>query len=68
MDAVGNDIDKGLADMAPIGIWAIANPDIVERLQSGTELAQPDTSTLFSGGAKGYIDYPSLQTSQSAVA
>jgi 2,4-dienoyl-CoA reductase-like NADH-dependent reductase (Old Yellow Enzyme family) len=68
VDAVGNDIDKGLADMAPIGIWAIANPDIVERLRSGTELAQPDTSTLFSGGAKGYIDYPSLQTSQSAVA
>jgi N-ethylmaleimide reductase len=68
IEALGQDVDKGLADIAPIGIWALANPDIVERLKTGAELNAPDTSTLFSGGAKGYTDYPTLQSQESAVA
>jgi len=68
LEALGADIDNGLADMAPIGKWAISNPDFVERLKSGAELADFDPATLFSGGAKGYTDYPSLQPAESAVA
>lgn len=68
LEALGDDIDKGLADIAPIGHWAIANPDFVERIQQGAELAELDPATLYSGGAKGYIDYPTLQSAKSAVA
>jgi 2,4-dienoyl-CoA reductase-like NADH-dependent reductase (Old Yellow Enzyme family) len=68
LDALGKDIDNGLADIAAVGKWAISNPDFVERLQTGAELADLDPSTLFSPGAKGYIDYPSLQPVKSAVA
>jgi 2,4-dienoyl-CoA reductase-like NADH-dependent reductase (Old Yellow Enzyme family) len=68
LEALGDDIDKGLADIAPVGKWGLANPDFVERLKSGAELNELDPATLFGGGAKGYIDYPTLQSSESAVA
>lgn len=38
----------------------IANPDLVARIQSGAELNAIDFKTLYSPGAKGYTDYPSL--------
>ena len=38
----------------------LANPDFVERIRNGAELNAPDFTTLFGGGAKGYIDYPAL--------
>ena len=57
---IARDIDAGLADMAPIGQWALANPDLVERLQGGHALNQPDPSTFYGEGAQGYTDYPLL--------
>lgn len=68
LEALGDDVDHGFADIVAVGKWAIANPDFVERFKAGAELNELDPATLFSGGAKGYIDYPSLQPSQSAVA
>lgn len=29
------DIDRGLADMVPVGVWSLANPVLVEQLQKG---------------------------------
>jgi N-ethylmaleimide reductase len=52
----------------PVGRWGLANPDFVERLKSGASLNEPDPSTFYTGGAKGYIDYPTLQQAESAVA
>ena len=52
------DIDAGLADMAPVGRWAAANPDLVIRLRSNIPLTEPDPRTFFGGGAEGYTDYP----------
>ncbi len=59
-EALGDDVEVGLADVVPIGKWALANPDFVERFRNGAELNAPDFTTLFGGGAKGYIDYPAL--------
>jgi len=53
-------VDSGAADLFCIGRGFLANPDLVERLRSGAELNEPDMETFYSGGAKGYTDYPVL--------
>ncbi|MBM7601445.1 2,4-dienoyl-CoA reductase-like NADH-dependent reductase (Old Yellow Enzyme family) [Virgibacillus halotolerans] len=58
------DIDNNLADIAPIGAWALANPDIVERLKKSAPLNEPDRTTFYGGDEKGYIDYPLLTTKE----
>jgi N-ethylmaleimide reductase len=68
LDDIAKDFDEGIADIVPVGRWALANPDFVERLRSGAPLNEPDQSTFYSGGAKGYIDYPTLQQAEIAVA
>jgi 2,4-dienoyl-CoA reductase-like NADH-dependent reductase (Old Yellow Enzyme family) len=60
LDAVTADIEAGIADVAPVGRWALANPDFVERYRLGAPLNELDPTTLYGGGAKGYIDYPTL--------
>lgn len=59
-DALGADVAAGLADVEPVARWALANPDLVERLRSGVALNEPDPATFYGGGAAGYIDYPAL--------
>ncbi|HEY5249992.1 MAG TPA: alkene reductase [Dermatophilaceae bacterium] len=53
-------VDTGDADLFCIGRGFLANPDLVERLRIGAELNAPDLRTFYSGGAKGYTDYPVL--------
>ena len=53
-------VDSGSTDLFCIGRGFLANPDLVERLRSGAELNEPDMETFYSGGAKGYTDYPAL--------
>jgi N-ethylmaleimide reductase len=55
------DIDSGLADLVPVGVWSLANPDLVERLKEGAPLNEADPATFFGGGSKGYTDYPTLK-------
>ena len=54
------DVKTGLADLVPVGKMALANPDLVARLQKNAPLNQPDPSTFYSGGENGYTDYPAL--------
>lgn len=58
------DLESGKADLVAFGRPFIANPDLVERLEAGAELAQLDPATLYAPGPKGfeqgYIDYPAL--------
>lgn len=61
-DAVGQDVESGLADIVPIGRWALANPDVVERLRTGAPLTEADPATFYGGGAAGYTDYPAIET------
>jgi len=59
-EQLADDIDAGLADIAPLGRFALANPDIVERLRTGAPLNDVDPATIYGGGAAGYTDYPTL--------
>ena len=59
-DGIAADIDAGLADIAPLGRFALANPDFVERLQQDAPLNDIEPATLYGGGANGYTDYPVL--------
>lgn len=61
LERIAQDIESGLADVAPVGRWALANPDFVLRLRTGQALNEPDPLTFYGGGARGYTDYPLLQ-------
>jgi N-ethylmaleimide reductase len=52
------DIDEGLADIVSVGVMALANPDLVERVRTGAPLNDPDPATFYGGGEAGYTDYP----------
>ena len=51
-------LQQGKLDLVAFGHDYIANPDLVERLQSGAPLAPMHMATLYGGGAAGYTDYP----------
>jgi len=51
---------EGRADLIAFGRSFISNPDLVERLRRGADLAPLDRATLYGGGEKGYTDYPAL--------
>jgi N-ethylmaleimide reductase len=55
-----SDLDSGLADIITVGQWALANPDLVERLRRDAPLNEADRATFYGGGAEGYTDYPVL--------
>ena len=59
-EMAGADVETGLADVAPVARWALANPDFIERFKQGAVLNEADPATLYGGGAHGYTDYPRL--------
>lgn len=52
----------GEADLVAFGVPFLANPDLVERFKKDAPLNTPDPNTFYTPGAKGYTDYPFLQT------
>ena len=54
------DLAAGKADLIAVGRPILANPDLVERWKANTSLNEPDASTFYTPGAKGYTDYPAL--------
>lgn len=50
----------GGADLVAFGKAFIANPDLVARLRAGGPFNEPDKTTFYGGGDKGYTDYPPL--------
>lgn len=50
------------ADLVAFGRPFIANPDLVERLRRDAPWNELDRDTLYGGGAKGYLDYPTLDS------
>jgi N-ethylmaleimide reductase len=60
--ARAQDVESGLADVITVGVMALANPDLIERLQIGAPLNSPDPSTFYGGGEHGYTDYPALRS------
>ena len=60
-------LDSEQADLIAFGVGYIANPDLVERLRTDAPWNPPDTETFYSGGDRGYIDYPFLPAAQSGA-
>ncbi|MFD1260723.1 alkene reductase [Entomomonas asaccharolytica] len=55
-----NYIANNQADAVVFGSAFLANPDLPERFKQNAALNTPDKDTFYSGGAEGYIDYPTL--------
>lgn len=53
-------VAAGDGDLVAFGVPYLANPDLVERFETGAALNTPDPSTFYGGGEKGYLDYPTL--------
>jgi N-ethylmaleimide reductase len=53
-------VESGLADAVAFGRIYIANPDLVERIQSGAPLNPYNRATFYGGAEKGYTDYTFL--------
>lgn len=62
-----DDMASGLADAISFGRPFIANPDLVERLESGAALAEAKVESFYTQGADGYTDYPALKREEAAV-
>jgi len=58
LDLAASQLADGKADLIAFGRPFIANPDLVERLQSNAPLAEINPATIYGGGAAGYTDYP----------
>jgi N-ethylmaleimide reductase len=59
-------LEANAADLIAFGKLFISNPDLVERLKKGAALNKWDKNTFYGGGAKGYTDYPTLETAEAA--
>lgn len=57
-------VERGAADLVSFGRLFIANPDLVDRLADGGELALPDMGMAYGGDRRGYTDYPTLAESR----
>jgi 2,4-dienoyl-CoA reductase-like NADH-dependent reductase (Old Yellow Enzyme family) len=55
-------INAGAADAIAFGKQFIANPDLPERFKLNAPLNTPDTASFYGGDARGYIDYPALNS------
>lgn len=55
------------ADLVAYGVPYIANPDLPKRFAQQAPLNEPDPATFYGGGAKGYTDYPFLDSLMTAA-
>ena len=54
-------LDQKVGDAIVYGVPFIANPDLVSRFTRQVPLAEPDPTTFYSPGEKGYTDYATLE-------
>jgi N-ethylmaleimide reductase len=54
------DLAAERGDFVAFGRPFIANPDLIARLKSSSELAVPSMDTFYTPGPSGYTDYPAL--------
>jgi N-ethylmaleimide reductase len=53
-------LNDGIADLVAFGRSFLANPDFEKRIEKATPLNQVNFQTLYTAGATGYTDYPTL--------
>jgi N-ethylmaleimide reductase len=51
-------IQSNKVDAIAFGHHFISNPNLVQKLREGRPLSEPDQSTYYTPGPKGYVDYP----------
>ncbi|WP_459610643.1 alkene reductase [Corynebacterium urogenitale] len=51
-------VASGRADAVAVGRMFIANPDLARRWEENLGVNEPDPSTFYKGGERGYTDYP----------
>lgn len=54
------DLEAEKGDLIALGRPWISNPDLIQRIEAGAELQQPDYDKFYTPGEEGYIDYPTL--------
>lgn len=59
-DEANKFLEEGRADAIVFGKPYLANPDLVTRFERDAPLNEPDQSTFYSAGPKGYTDYPAI--------
>jgi N-ethylmaleimide reductase len=55
-----SDLTAGKCDLIAVGRPFLANPDLVDRWQTGAAVNAPDMDTFYTPGPRGYTDYPVL--------
>ena len=55
-------ISENFLQLVAFGHHYVSNPELVEKLRTGQTLVEPDQTTFYTPGAKGYTDYPSSST------
>jgi N-ethylmaleimide reductase len=55
-----NDLTAGRCDLISVGRPFLANPDLAARWKTGAAANDPDMTTFYTPGSKGYTDYPFL--------
>jgi N-ethylmaleimide reductase len=53
-------LEQDGADAIVYGVKFLTNPDLPERFRQGGALNEPDPSTFYTPGVRGYTDYPTL--------
>ncbi|WP_046246809.1 alkene reductase [Hymenobacter terrenus] len=67
IDSGSEAIENQEADAVAYGRYFIANPDLPTRIAQQLPLAEADAATFYTGGATGYIDYPSFAAAGPAL-
>lgn len=57
-EEAGQAVEAGTLNGVAFGHHYVSNPDLVERIQAGLPLVEPDATTFYSQESKGYTDYP----------
>ena len=59
-DKAEQDLTENKADLIAFGRPFIANPKLITKIKNGKSFIEPDASTFYTVGEKGFIDYPSV--------
>ncbi|ODA67986.1 N-ethylmaleimide reductase [Methyloligella halotolerans] len=60
-------VADGDADAIAFGRLYLANPDLPERIAAGGPYNEANGKTFYGGAAEGYVDYPSLKKTETAL-
>jgi N-ethylmaleimide reductase len=56
-----SDLAAGKADLIAVGRPFLANPDLPARWKAAAPMNEPDMTTFYTPGEKGYTDYPAMK-------